>query len=108
MKTYEKELVTELLKEKYVTRGELCDILHSSDRSVRAIIQAVKREYPVISTSSRSGYKIASTADDLPAVEDSLRNNRAKAISIFEGQKKLREFRDKLTHNAAEQLHLEF
>lgn len=90
--TTELKLLADLLRERFYTKPELMDILHVGDRVLRKMVQDLKRLYPVISTSNHAGWKIATTAEDIPLVEDSIRNNRSKAISIFEGQKQLRSF----------------
>lgn len=87
-----KELIINMLKVRFVTKSELIELFHLSDRSIRALVQQIKKDYPVISTSNKKGWKIATNVDDLPFVEDSLRNNRAKAITILEGQKQLKLF----------------
>lgn len=99
--------MVELLQERFVTKGELMELFNMSDRVCRATVQVIKRSYPVISTSNHVGYKIATSEADLPLVEDSLRNNKAKAISIFEGQKQLKAFYKKFKREDFEQLMLE-
>ena len=100
-------MIVELLKERFVTRGELSGLFNMSDRNVRACIADLKKEFPIISTSNQCGYKIATTESDLPLVEDSLRNNRNKAIAILVGMKKLKEFYRQHRHEEFEQMTLE-
>jgi hypothetical protein len=85
-------LMVEMLLDRFVTKPELQDLFNLSERQVRLEIQKIKLFYPVICSCNRKGWKIATTEDDIPLVEESIRENRQKAISIFEGQKKLREF----------------
>lgn len=101
------KLLAELLHQRFYTKPELMDILHVPDRVLRKMVQTLKRLYPVISTSNHAGWKIATTSDDIPLVEDSIRNNRSKAISIFEGQKQLKEFLKAQNHEEGEQLTLD-
>lgn len=104
----ERAYVIELMKTRFVQKEELMDLFHMSDRSVRQLVQSIKMFYPVISSSNFKGYKIATSEKDLALVEDALRNNRAKALSIFAGQKELRKFRDGLMKEGYEQLNLDF
>lgn len=104
----ERQTAIGMMMTRFVQKEELMAVLHMSDRSVRALVQDIKLDYPVISTSNVKGYKIATSDADLGLVEDALRNNRAKALSIFEGQKKLREFRDGHMKSGYEQLELNF
>ncbi len=102
--------IIDLLKERFVSRAELMHLTNKSDRAVRAMVQELKKEYPVISSSNFRGYKIATDADDLSLVDNAIRDNRSKAISIFEGQKKLKEFYSAFTEDADRhtQLKLDF
>lgn len=95
------------MKYGFVSRDQVASILKCGDRQARLFIQKVKKYYPVISSSKNKGYKIATTADDLALVEQSIKDNRAKAISIFEGQKKLKDFM-KSYHKDVEQLTFNF
>ena len=101
------KLLAELLHQRFYTKPELMDILHVPDRVLRKMVQTLKRLYPVISTSNHAGWKIATTADDIPLVEDSIHNNRSKAISIFEGQKQLKEFLKAQNREEGKQLTLD-
>jgi hypothetical protein len=103
----EKEYAIYRMRCGFVTRDQLASILKCGDRQARLFMQEVKKQFPVISSSKIKGYKIASTASDLALVEQSIRDNRAKAISIFEGQKKLKDFM-KSYHKDMEQLTFDF
>lgn len=100
------KLLASLLKERFYTKPELRDLFHVGDRKIRGMVQELKRHYPVISTSNHAGWKIATTASDIPLVKDSICNNRAKAISIFEGQKQLKAFLRSFDQPEYEQLTL--
>ena len=101
------KLLASLLQGRFYTKPELQDLFSVSDRVIRKMVQELKRHYPVISTSNHAGWKIATTAADIPLVEDSIRNNRSKAISIFEGQKQLKAFLRNFDQPEFEQLELE-
>ena len=58
-------LITELLKERFVTKQELMELTHLNERKVRKKIQKIKMTQPVISTCTRNGYKIATSEDDI-------------------------------------------
>ncbi len=96
-----------MLKERFVTKQELREMFGLSDRAVRLEMQRLKLLYPVISTCNRRGWKIAVTEEEIPLVEMSLAENRKKAIAIFEGQKRLREFLSSCNKDYAEQLTLD-
>lgn len=100
------KLLASLLRERFYTKPELRALFHVSDREIRKMVQDLKQVYPVISTSNHAGWKIATTAADIPLVEDSIRNNRSKAISIFEGQKQLKAFLRNFDQPEFEQLTL--
>jgi len=91
----------------FVTRDQLASMLKCSDRQARLFIQEVKKRLPVISSSKIKGYKIATTADDLALVEQAIKDNRAKALSILAGQKELKKFM-KSYHKDVEQLTFDF
>jgi biotin operon repressor len=103
-----KAIAIELLQERFVSKYELMEILHLPNRQVRKLVQDIKKDYPVISTSNHEGYKIATAPEDLPLVLDSIKNNRSKAISIFVGIKQLKMFAAKYGEDGSEQLTLEF
>ena len=104
--TEDMKLLASLLQERFYTKPELRGLFHVSDRVIRKMVQELKKHYPVISTSNHAGWKIATTAADIPLVEDSIRNNRSKAISIFEGQKQLKAFLRNFDQPEFEQLTL--
>lgn len=104
--TEDMKLLASLLRERFYTKPELRALFHVSDRVIRKMVQELKQLYPVISTSNHAGWKIATTAEDIPLVEDSIRNNRSKAISIFEGQKQLKAFLRDFARPEFEQLTL--
>ena len=103
-----KEIAIEMMMGGFVSKYALMDALHLPNRQVRKLVQDIKRDYPVISTSNHEGYKIATSEEDLPLVLDSIKNNRSKAISIFEGLKQLKKFVNDHSGEAFEQLTLEF
>ena len=105
--TEDLKLLAGLLTERFYTKPELRDLFCVSDRVIRKMVQDLKQHYPVISTSNHAGWKIATSAEDIPLVEDSIRNNRAKAISIFEGQKQLKAFLRNYDQPEFEQLQLD-
>lgn len=100
-------MIVEMLKERFVTRPELRDMFGLPDRTARRVMQRLKLAYPVISSCNRRGYKIAVGEDDIPHAQESLAENRRKAITIFEGQKRLREFLESFGKNDFEQLTLD-
>lgn len=104
--TEDLKLLASLLKDRFYTKPELRALFHVSDRGIRKMVQELKQVYPVISTSNHAGWKIATTVEDIPLVKDSITNNRAKAISIFEGQKQLKAFLKKFDQQEYEQLTL--
>ena len=103
-----KDDIVATLKERFVTRQELSLMLETSDRQARDWMQELKQEYPVISVSSRKGYKIATSEEDIELAAESARQNRSKALSIFEGQKELRRFLDSFNAEQDKQLSLDF
>lgn len=100
-------MIAEMLKERFVTKQELREMFGLSDRAARLEMQRLKLLYPVISTCNRRGWKIAVTEEEIPLVEMSLAENRKKAIAIFEGQKRLREFLKSFNKNDIKQLTLD-
>jgi len=103
-----KEIAIEMMMGGFVSKYALMDALHLPNRQVRKLVQDIKKDYPVISTSNHEGWKIATTAEDLPLVIDSIKNNRSKAISIFVGLKQLKEFVKAHNGETGEQLTLDF
>lgn len=85
------EIISEL-KKRFCTREEISVWLNCHDRSARRFIENIKSEFPVIHSSRIKGYKIATTKEDLKLVEESIKDNRSKAIAIFEGSKQLNNF----------------
>ena len=57
MKDNEKQLLIELLQHER-TRAELCDLLKLDDSSMRKEVSALACELPVISYSTKKGYRI--------------------------------------------------
>lgn len=104
----QKKLITDLMRERFVTKAELTEITGLGDRQVRKLIQKMKLSYPIISTSKAKGYKIATSENDLNWVLNSIHDNRSKALSIFEGQKKLKEFARQFEKSEGAQLTLNF
>lgn len=96
------------MKERPVTREELQSWLRVSDRAARAWIADIRRFYPVIASAHSRGYKIATSPADLQDAEEALDTERKKAISIFEGQKALRDFVASHTTKPYQQLTLNF
>lgn len=80
------------MQEGFVSRGELAALLGCGDRKARQFVQGLRQEYPVISSSRHKGYKIATSESDAPLVQKAISDNRAKALSILSGMKKLRSF----------------
>lgn len=103
----DKEMIVAMLQQRFVTKQELQDILNLDEREVRRAIQAIKLDYPVISSCNRKRWKIATAEADIPLVTDSLKDNRKKAVSIFAGQRHLREFLKSFNHDYVEQLTLD-
>jgi len=102
------KIITDLMKERFVTKAELMEITGLGDRQVRNLVQKMKLSYPIISTSKAKGYKIATSENDLNWVLNSIHDNRSKALSIFEGQKKLKEFARQFEQSEGVQLTLNF
>lgn len=102
------EVVITLMMDRFVTREELCDMLHCSDRMARKEIQWLKMHYPIIHTSNHKGYKIACRESEIKMVEDSIKNNRNKALSIFKGSKQLKAFMQSISPEKADQLQFNF
>lgn len=86
--------MVEMLRERYYTKRELMELFNLPERTVRRTLQRIKRTYPLISTSKRCGYKIATTKDDLQWVLSAIADNRCKAITILAGLKQLKAFAD--------------
>ncbi len=103
----DKAAIVEMLKERFVTKPELRDLFGLSDRKARLTMQYLKMEYPVISTCNRKGWKIATSEADISLAGESLAENRRKAITIFKGQKRLREFLESFGKNDFEQMTLD-
>ncbi len=103
----DRELIVEMLKERFVTRRELCEMFNLTDRRARLEVQRLKLLYPVISSRNRRGWKIAVCEADIPLAEESVAENRRKAITLLKGQKRLREFLETFDKEGAEQLTLE-
>jgi uncharacterized coiled-coil protein SlyX len=60
MKDNEKQLLIELLQQER-TRSELCALLVLNDSSMRKEVSELACEYPVISYSTKKGYRICDT-----------------------------------------------
>ena len=60
MKDNEKQLLIELLQQER-TRSELCALLVLTDSSMRTEVSELACEYPVISYSTKKGYRICNT-----------------------------------------------
>lgn len=86
------EQIIKLLQERFVTREELCSLLHTNDRQVRNEIMYLRRTYPIISTSGRKGYKIATSNEDLQLAKQSMKELRNKALTTLKGYKQIKNF----------------
>lgn len=80
----DKEKIIAELKKRFVTREELRELLNAeSDTAARHWLKEnVKKSYPVICTSSRIGYKIATSAEDLELAKECSRENHRKAATL--------------------------
>ena len=97
------------LEKRYVSRAELCNALGTNDRQARLYIESLRREgIPVISSSGKSGYKVASGLADVADARAALEELRSKAISIFAAAKPLRKFIEDMQGTEFEQLTLDF
>ena len=56
---YKHPIIDLLLTDEPMTKDELCEKLHTSEREVRNIISECSMYYPVIATSNRAGYRRA-------------------------------------------------
>lgn len=102
------EEIIAVMKTRVVTVDELQQWLGKNNRSARHWLSELGKVFPVISTSNLKGHKIATSAEDLALVADSIKNRRNKAISIFEGSKQLRIFQKQFGVTDDGQLSLEF
>ncbi len=105
--TGKEKVLLSLLEGKWYTKWELMEMHNMSERDVRRAIQSIKRTHPLISTSKRCGYKIATTEDDVLWALNAIEDNRCKAITILAGLKNLKKFVDEHSDHTV-QLTLDF
>ena len=82
------KMVLELIpygEEKAVSRHELVASTSLTDREIRHIIASL-RENTVILSRSSGGYYLP-TADDIPNIQEYIRKERCRAMSILKGLK---------------------
>jgi hypothetical protein len=73
-----------LLKQKRLTKPQIMEMYNCNERTAREMISIIAKKFPVVATSDKEGYKIATTAADKKEVEHtwaelSSRNEEIKA-----------------------------
>ena len=85
-----------LLKTRFHTKKELIQIFNLGERQIRMIISEISHRFPVISTSgTNAGYKIATTKEDLEAVNHTWAELSSRQNEIEKRMSPLMEFRNK-------------
>ena len=79
MKDNEKQLLIELLQQER-TRSELCALLVLTDSSMRTEVSDLACEYPVISYSTKKGYRICDVDKVLKTQDQDKINEEIKEI----------------------------
>ena len=85
-----------LLKQRFYTKQELMDIYGLGERQIRMMITIISHRFPIISTSgTNSGYKLATSKEDLELVEHTWGELSSRMEEIEKRIKPLIKFRDK-------------
>ena len=86
-----------------VTKEQMLDCLgwdSKKDRQLRDLISMIAKKRPVISTSDKKGYKIATTAKDLREVEHTWAEIDSRIEELQARKKPLIDFYEKCNKNA--------
>lgn len=82
--------MTEMLKKYWLQKNEICRMFDlTNERRTREKISQIAQVYPVISSSKRQGYKVASESDDIELLKESDRELESRIRELKKRRKPL-------------------
>lgn len=87
-----REDIIQDMRVRAVTRDEIARRVNCSDRTARYIISAIALEYPVISLSDGTGYRIATKREDVEDAVHAAKENAKRAREILKRNAQLDQF----------------
>lgn len=75
-----------------MTKQEIMAVFDTDERTARDMVSEIAKRCPIPSNSERKGYRIATCADDIPAVMHAINENKKRAEEILKRNEPLEKF----------------
>ena len=89
---FELKLVAQCLAEEWIDKITLGGVINASERIVRDRISRVAKDYPIIFSSGKKGYKMALNEKDLPLVKQTIKELESRIFQLRKRIKPLKKF----------------